>query len=257
MQIGFVGLGKMGANMVTRLRRDSDYDVVAFDFSQDAVKSAEEHGATGASGLEDLVEKLSAPRAVWIMVPAGKPTEETIDKLLELLSEGDMIVDGGNSKWSDSIARHARCGEHGIHFVDVGTSGGVWGLDIGYCMMVGGDAEFAVEQLRRRSSTCWRPRRRRPTATPSTAAVTWAARGLGHYVKMVHNGIEYGMMQAYSEGFELLHKSEYGLDVKQIADALGAGLGDPLLAARARLQARSRPTATTCRVTRGLRERLR
>src|SRR4030081_2553664 len=133
MQIGFIGLGKMGGNMVTRIRRDSEHEVVAFDFSADAVKSAREHGATGADSVEDLVGKLQAPRAVWIMVPAGKPTEETIDKLLGLLHEGDVIIDGGNSKWSDSVDRHARCAEHGVRFVDVGTSGGVWGLEIGYC----------------------------------------------------------------------------------------------------------------------------
>ena len=141
MQIGFVGLGKMGGNMVTRIRRDSDHGVVAFDFSADAVKSAEEHGASGAGSLEDLVGQLSSPRAVWIMVPSGKATEETIDTLLGVLSEGDLIVDGGNSKWTDSIAHHAKCAEQGVHFLDVGTSGGVWGLEIGYCMMVGGEDE--------------------------------------------------------------------------------------------------------------------
>src|SRR5438270_7562305 len=146
MQIGFIGLGKMGGNMVTRIRRDSDHDVVAFDFSAEAVKAAEEHGATGAESLEDMVTKLTPPRAVWIMVPAGKPTEDTIDKLLGILAEGDMIVDGGNSKWSESVNRHAKCAERGVHFVDVGTSGGVWGLEIGYCMMVGGEDE-PVKQL--------------------------------------------------------------------------------------------------------------
>src|SRR6201995_738293 len=141
MQIGFVGLGKMGGNMVTRIRRDSDIEVVAFDFSADAVKAAEEHGAIGADSLEDLVAKLDKPRAIWIMVPAGKPTEETIDKLLDLFAEGDTIIDGGNSKWTESIDHHAKCAERGVHFVDVGTSGGVWGLEIGYCMMVGGEDE--------------------------------------------------------------------------------------------------------------------
>ena len=131
MQIGFIGLGKMGGNMVTRIRRDSDHEVVAFDFSADAVKAAVQHGASGASSIEDLIGKLSAPRVVWIMVPAGDPTEETIDKLLTDLQEGDLIVDGGNSKWTESIARHAKCAEHGVQFLDVGTSGGVWGLEIG------------------------------------------------------------------------------------------------------------------------------
>src|SRR5436309_4431503 len=146
MQIGFVGLGKMGGNMVHRIKRDSEHDVVAFDFSEDAVKAAEEQGASGANSLEAVVQQLSAPRAVWIMVPAGDPTQQTIETLLSLLSEGDTIVDGGNSKWTDSVARHAQCSEHGINFVDVGTSGGVWGLEVGYCMMVGGD-EPAVQRV--------------------------------------------------------------------------------------------------------------
>ena len=127
MQIGFIGLGKMGGNMVTRIRRDSDIEIVAFDFSADAVKAAEEHGATGSDSLEDMVGKLQPPRAVWIMVPAGKPTEDTIDKLLGMFSEGDTIIDGGNSKWTESIDRHAKCAERGVHFVDVGTSGGCLG----------------------------------------------------------------------------------------------------------------------------------
>ncbi len=212
MQIGFVGLGKMGGNMVHRIRRDSDHQVVAFDFSDEAVKVAEEHGASGASSLEDLVSKLDAPRTVWIMVPAGDPTQETVEKLLSLLSAGDTIIDGGNSKWTDSIARHAQCAEHDIHFIDVGTSGGVWGLTVGYCMMVGGDQE-AVDRVA-------------PVLDVLAPPDGWARMGdagSGHYVKMVHNGIEYGLMQAYAEGFELLHKSEYGLNVGEIAKVWGQG----------------------------------
>jgi 6-phosphogluconate dehydrogenase len=212
MQIGFVGLGKMGGNMVHRIRRDSDHDVVAFDFSADAVKAAEEHGATGAGSLEELVQQLSSPRAVWIMVPAGKPTQDTIETLLGSLSEGDLIADGGNSKWTESVARHAQCAEHGVRFVDVGTSGGVWGLEIGYCMMVGGD-QAAVNTLA-------------PVLDVLAPPDGWARMGgpgSGHYVKMVHNGIEYGLMQAYAEGFELLHKSEYGLDMERIANLWGQG----------------------------------
>jgi 6-phosphogluconate dehydrogenase len=212
MQIGFIGLGRMGGNMVHRIRRDSDHEVVAFDFSQDAVKAAVDVGATGAGRLEELVEKLGAPRAVWIMVPAGDPTEQTIDKLLGLLSEGDLIADGGNSKWTDSIARHAKCAEHRVHFVDVGTSGGVWGLEVGYCMMVGGDEEPVA--------------RLKPILDVLAPPDGWARMGgpgSGHFVKMVHNGIEYGLMQAYAEGFELLHESEYGLDVEQIAKLWGQG----------------------------------
>ena len=212
MQIGFVGLGKMGGNMVHRIRRDSDHDVVAFDFSEDAVNAAVDHGASGAGSLEELVGQLEAPRNVWIMVPAGGPTQKTIDTLLGLLSEGDMIVDGGNSKWVESVARHAQCAEHGVHFVDVGTSGGVWGLEVGYCMMVGGDQE-PVQRLA-------------PILDVLAPPDGWARMGgpgSGHYVKMVHNGIEYGLMQAYAEGFELLHKSEYGLDMAQIANLWGQG----------------------------------
>ena len=212
MQIGFVGLGKMGGNMVHRIRRDSDHEVVAFDFSEDAVKAAVEHGASGADSLQELVGQLEAPRNMWIMVPAGDPTQKTIESLLGLLSEGDMIVDGGNSKWTESVARHAQCAEHGVHFVDVGTSGGVWGLEVGYCMMVGGDQE-PVDRLS-------------PILDVLAPPDCWARMGgpgSGHYVKMVHNGIEYGLMQAYAEGFELLHKSEYGLDMAQIANLWGEG----------------------------------
>ncbi|MFZ0042614.1 MAG: decarboxylating 6-phosphogluconate dehydrogenase [Solirubrobacteraceae bacterium] len=224
MQIGFVGLGKMGGNMVTRIRRDSDHEVVAFDFSEEAVKQAEEHGASGAGSLEEVVEKLSTPRAVWIMVPAGKPTTETIDKLCEVLAEGDLIIDGGNSKWSDSVDHHAKCAEHGVAFVDVGTSGGVWGLEIGYCMMVGGEDE-AVARLAPILDVL-APHGSIEEEGGYPAAAGWGhmgGPGSGHYVKMVHNGIEYALMQAYAEGFELLHKADYGLDVEQIAKLWGQG----------------------------------
>jgi 6-phosphogluconate dehydrogenase len=212
MQLGFVGLGKMGGNMVHRIRRDSEHEVVAFDFSAEAVKAAEEHGATGAGSIEELVAKLPPPRAVWIMVPSGDPTAQTVAKLLSLLAPGDVIADGGNSKWTDSVARHAQCAEHGVEFVDVGTSGGVWGLEVGYCMMVGGE-QAAVDTLA-------------PVLEVLAPPNGWARMGgpgAGHFVKMVHNGIEYGLMQAYAEGFELLHKSEYGLDVGEIASLWGQG----------------------------------
>ena len=217
MQIGFIGLGKMGGNMVTRIRRDSDIEVVAFDFSADAVKAAEEHGASGSDSLEDLVSKLSPPRAVWIMVPAGKPTEDTIDKLLGMFDEGDTIIDGGNSKWTESVNRHAKCAERGVHFVDVGTSGGVWGLEIGYCMMVGGEDE-PVKRLEPLFNVLAPPPRDMPIGWGHMGAA-----GSGHFVKMIHNGIEYGLMQAYAEGFELIHKSDYGLDTEQIAKLWGNG----------------------------------
>jgi 6-phosphogluconate dehydrogenase len=212
MQIGFVGLGKMGGSMVTRIHRDSDHEVVAFDFSSDAVTEAEEHGASGAESLEDLVSKLDAPRTVWVMVPAGQATEETIGTLLDLLSEGDVIVDGGNSKWTESIAHEATCAEHEIGFVDVGTSGGVWGLEIGYCMMVGGE-DGPVAQLA-------------PILDVLAPPDGWGhmgGPGAGHFVKMVHNGIEYGLMQSYAEGFEVLHNSKFKLDNEQIAKLWSQG----------------------------------
>ena len=141
MQIGFVGLGNMGGNMVHRIERDSDHEVVAFDPNADAVSTAEGHGASGAASLEELVSKLDEPRMVWLMVPSGNITEQTIEKLAELLDPGDTIVDGGNTNWHDDLRRAAELDERGIHYVDVGTSGGVWGLEVGYCMMVGGHEE--------------------------------------------------------------------------------------------------------------------
>jgi 6-phosphogluconate dehydrogenase len=163
MQLGFVGLGKMGGNMVARIRRDSEHEVVAFDFSEEAVaRAVDDHGATGAGSLEELVGALDAPRAVWIMVPAGQATQDTVDALAGLLDEGDLIVDGGNSKWSDDVARAEALRERGIDYVDVGTSGGVWGLEVGYCRR--------RSRAWRRSSTCSRPRPARPRARRSATA---------------------------------------------------------------------------------------
>jgi 6-phosphogluconate dehydrogenase len=212
MQIGFVGLGKMGGNMVHRIRRDSDHEVVAFDFSADAVKAAEGHGATGAGSLEDLVSRLEPPRAVWIMVPAGDPTEQTIAKLADMLSEGDLIVDGGNSNWHDDVRRGAELAERGLHYVDVGVSGGVWGLEVGYCMMVGGPPE-GVERVAPVLDVLAPPDGWRHFGDP----------GAGHFVKMVHNGVEYGMMQAYAEGFDLMHASRFGIDLKEVAGLWNRG----------------------------------
>jgi 6-phosphogluconate dehydrogenase len=202
----------MGGNMVHRIRRDSEHEVVAFDFSAEAVTAAEGVGASGASSLEDLVLKLSSPRTVWIMVPSGDPTQETVEKLLGLLERGDVIVDGGNSKWTDSVARHGLCAAQGVGFVDVGTSGGVWGLEVGYCMMVGGSAD-AVAQVAPILDVL----------APPDGWKRMGASGSGHFVKMVHNGIEYGLMQAYAEGFEVLHASEFGLDMGEIATLWGQG----------------------------------
>jgi 6-phosphogluconate dehydrogenase len=212
MQLGFVGLGKMGGNMVHRIHRDSDHEVVAFDFSEDAVGEAEGHGAKGASGLEDLVSKLDAPRAVWIMVPAGDATQETVEKLAELLDEGDMIIDGGNSRWSDDKARAEQLKPQGIDYVDVGTSGGVWGLQVGYCMMVGGP-DAAVERLSPILDVLAPP----TTEEHGPGWGHFGPTGSGHYVKMVHNGVEYGIMQAYAEGFSLFDACEYELDNAKIA----------------------------------------
>jgi 6-phosphogluconate dehydrogenase len=211
-QIGFVGLGRMGGNMVARIRRDSDHDVVAFDFDEKAVARAGKAGATGAKTLADLVKKLEPPRIVWIMVPAGDPTQQTVDKLAKLLDKDDTIVDGGNSKWTDDKARAAALRKLGIHYVDVGTSGGVWGLQEGYCMMVGGPNK-AVKRLAPFLDLLAPP----PDDVHGPGWGHMGPTGAGHYVKMVHNGVEYGMMQAYAEGFSLFDASEYDLDNAKIA----------------------------------------
>ncbi len=213
VQIGFVGLGKMGGNMVHRIKRDQpDYKVVAFDFSAEAVTAAEGVGAEGASSLEELVGKLDAPRMVWIMVPAGDPTTETVNKLAELLDSGDTIIDGGNSRWSDDKARAAELEPKGINYVDVGTSGGVWGLEVGYCMMVGGPDQ-SVAQLSPILDVLAPP----PSEEHGPGWGHMGPVGAGHYVKMVHNGVEYGLMQAYAEGFGLFDACEYELDNAKIA----------------------------------------
>jgi 6-phosphogluconate dehydrogenase len=217
VQIGFVGLGRMGGNMVARIHRDSEHRVVATDHNQQNIDKAEGAGATGAGSLEDLVAKLDPPRTVWLMVPAGEPTQSTIDALTDLLEPGDTIVDGGNTKWTDDIARAEALAPKGIHYVDVGTSGGVWGLQVGYCMMVGGPDE-AVERLAPILDVL------APPVDEESQAVLgdrgWAhfgPPGAGHYVKMVHNGVEYGLMQAYAEGFDIFDKSDFELDNAKIA----------------------------------------
>jgi 6-phosphogluconate dehydrogenase len=212
MQLGFVGLGKMGGNMVHRIHRDSDHQVVAFDRHPENVSEAESHGASGASSLEELVEKLDPPRAVWIMVPAGDPTEQTVQRLGELLDPGDMVIDGGNTRWTDDKRRAAALEPRGIQYVDVGTSGGVWGLQVGYCMMVGGPDE-AIARLAPILDVLAPP----PSDEHGPGWGHFGPAGAGHYVKMVHNGVEYGIMQAYAEGFALFDACEYELDNSKIA----------------------------------------
>ncbi|MBH0205898.1 MAG: decarboxylating 6-phosphogluconate dehydrogenase [Nitrospira sp.] len=201
MELGFIGLGKMG-----RLRRDQ-HRIVAFDRSADLIKQADAQGCTGASSLADLVGKLSAPRAVWVMVPSGAPTEETVQAVAALLQPGDTIIDGGNTRFHDDVRRAAELKTRGIHYVDAGTSGGIWGLKVGYCLMVGGE-NAPVNRL----APVFK------TLAPDDGWAHVGAAGAGHYVKMVHNGIEYSMMQGYAEGFELMSKSEYKLDLARIAD---------------------------------------
>jgi 6-phosphogluconate dehydrogenase len=211
-QIGFVGLGRMGGNMVHRIKRDSDHEVVAFDFDEKAVKKAEKLGAAGAGSLRELVKKLEAPRIVWIMVPAGDPTQKTVDQLAKLLEKGDTIVDGGNSRWTDDMARAASLKKAGINYVDVGVSGGVWGLEVGYCMMVGGPNR-SIKLLKPFLDVLAPP----PDSEHGPGWGHMGPTGSGHYVKMVHNGVEYGMMQAYAEGFALFDQCEFELDNAKIA----------------------------------------
>lgn len=209
MDIAMIGLGKMGANMTTRLLGDG-HRVIVYDLNEEAIQAAEEEGAEGARELHEVVEKLDPPRAVWVMVPAGGPTESTVEELSSRLAAGDIIVDGGNSNYKDSMRRAATLQEKGIHFVDVGTSGGVWGLAEGYSMMVGG-SDAAVAHLRPALETL------APGADSGWGHV--GPSGSGHFVKMVHNGIEYGLMQAYAEGFEIMKaKPDFDLDLHQIAE---------------------------------------
>jgi len=205
MQLGMIGLGRMGANMTTRLRLDG-HDIVAFDFNPAAVEYAVGEGAIGATSVADVVAKLAAPRAVWIMVPAGMATDQTVNELLQHLSPGDTIVDGGNSNFRDSQKRAGLAKVRDVHFIDAGTSGGVWGLKNGYCLMVGGD-EAAVKRCEPIFVSL---------APPDGYAYVGPS-GAGHFSKMVHNGIEYGMLAAYGEGFEILDTSEFKFDLHQLA----------------------------------------
>jgi 6-phosphogluconate dehydrogenase len=209
MEIAMIGLGRMGANMAQRLMRGG-HKVVGFDPAEAARASLEKNGAQTAASLEQMVAKLSAPRVIWLMVPAGAITDGTIDKLVPLLAAGDTIIDGGNSNYRDTQRRAAMAAQRKIQYVDSGTSGGVWGLAEGYSLMIGGD-EAVVERLRPIFETL------APAKDQGWGRV--GPVGAGHYTKMVHNGIEYGLMQAYAEGFSILqHKNEFKLDLHQIAE---------------------------------------
>lgn len=208
MQLAMIGLGKMGGNMTERLMRGG-HDVVAYDRDPAVVARYAGMGAKGAKDLTDMVKQLGSPRIIWIMVPAGKPVDDTIDALLPQLSPGDILIDGGNSMFKDTIARAARLSEKSIHFIDAGTSGGIWGLENGYCLMCGGDAA-AVRQCEPIFLALAQDKGYAHVGPP----------GAGHYVKMVHNGIEYAMLQGFAEGYEILgnNKKFPSLDLHQIAE---------------------------------------
>jgi 6-phosphogluconate dehydrogenase len=212
MQLAMIGLGRMGGNMVQRLLQGGQ-QVVVFDQTAAAMKPHVAMGAKGAKDLADLCRQLESPRVVWVMVPAGVAVEGTIDQLLPELSRGDIIIDGGNSNYKDSIRRAARLKEKGLEFIDAGTSGGIWGLKIGYCLMIGASPE-AFKQC----EPIFR------TLAPPDGYAHVGPPGAGHYVKMIHNGIEYGMLQAYAEGYEILHASkDFKLDLRQISAVWNRG----------------------------------
>lgn len=211
MRLAMVGLGKMGLNMTRRLLRGG-HEVVALDRSSEAVDAAAREGAIPAASISDAVSKLAPPRIVWLMVPAGAPVDENVDRLGSALSDGDIVVDGGNSRFKEAPRRAERLGKKGIRFLDAGTSGGVWGLTEGYCLMVGGD-----EDAYRTVSPVL------TTLAPPDGHSYMGPHGAGHYVKMVHNGIEYGMMQSYAEGFDLLSSAPFPLDLRAIASLWNQG----------------------------------
>jgi 6-phosphogluconate dehydrogenase len=224
MQIGLIGLGRMGGNMTRRLAAGG-HEVVVWDRSADAVQSLARSGATASSSLADLVSRLSAPRAVWLMVPAGDATEQTVTALAELLQQGDTIVDGGNSHFKDDVRRAGTLATRGIHYLDVGTSGGVWGAERGYCLMIGGP-EHAATRLAPIFRTLAPGQGSQPPSRGLDTAKTTAHEGFlycgpsgaGHFVKMIHNGIEYGLMQSYAEGFDILQNAAYDFNLAEIAE---------------------------------------
>ena len=212
MEIGLYGLGRMGANMVRRLLRSGEHRVVAGNRSPEPVDEAVQDGAEGAYSMEEMVEKLAVPRAIWTMVPAGDATEKTLLKFADMMDEGDILIDGGNSYFRDSIRRAQMLHERGLRFLDAGTSGGIWGLELGYCLMVGGDRD-AYEHVE--------PAFR--ALAPENGYAYLGDNGAGHFTKMVHNGIEYGMLQAYAEGFEILQKSQFDFDLKAVSSLWNQG----------------------------------
>jgi 6-phosphogluconate dehydrogenase len=238
MQLGMVGLGRMGANMTRRLLRGG-HELVVSDLSPEAVKQLAGEGAIGSASLEDFVSKLKPPRAAWIMVPAGNPTEQTVQALAQQMQKGDIIIDGGNSYYKDDVRRSEQLQAPGIHYVDVGTSGGVWGLERGYCMMIGGPTE-AVQHLDPifkalapgMGDIPRTPGRKTMGGTAEYGYLHCGPSGAGHFVKMVHNGIEYGMMQAYAEGFDIFRNAtskelpenlRYDLNLADIAEVWRRG----------------------------------
>ncbi len=211
MKLGIVGLGRMGLNMALRLQR-AGHEVIGTNRTEDRIIEAKKVGVRTVATAEDLIKALEPPRTIWAMIPAGAPVDDLIDRALPLMERGDLIVDGGNSNWRDSKRRGERLAGAGMMFADAGTSGGIWGLELGYCIMIGGAAP-AIERLK-------------PALDALAPPNGWrhvGAVGGGHFAKMVHNGIEYGMMQAYGEGFELLQASEFGYDLAEVAQLWNQG----------------------------------
>jgi 6-phosphogluconate dehydrogenase len=211
MQLGMIGLGRMGANMTERLLQGG-HRLITYDRSPEAIQACVEKGAVGAHSLADFVKQLTVPRVIWLMVPSGDPVDLTIEQLLPSLLENDIIIDGGNSHYKDSIRRAQKLKQLGIHFVDAGTSGGIWGLQEGYCLMIGGEKAI-VDQLEPIFNTL----------APENGFAHVGASGAGHFAKMVHNGIEYGMLQAYGEGFEMLKASPFEFDLEKISHLWNQG----------------------------------
>jgi len=211
MKIGLVGLGKMGSNMVIRLLKDK-HEIVVYDRSPDPVKNLEKQGAIAANSLADLIKKLPDPKIIWVMVPSGDPTIQTIREISAQLSKGDIVIDGGNSYYKNSVLMAQELAKKGIHFLDSGTSGGIWGLEKGYCLMIGGEKEIFTQ-----CEPIFK------TLAPRDGYLYVGPNGAGHFVKMVHNGIEYGMLQAYGEGFEIMNASNYNLDFAKISHLWNQG----------------------------------